>query len=364
MSHYEERLEADLQNLRGRIEDLGERVEKAVADAVRALLTGNRRQAYEIILGDLPINREVRSIDRDCHAFVARHLPTAGHLRFVSSALRLILELERVGDYAATICRQAVQLVETPSGTVARDLELMADQGRRALRQAMAAWNQGNAELARGTVGMAKQASGASHKVFEDLLRAGKEDPRPLRDLFALLVIFNRLNRVVAQAKNICEETLFAVAGESKAPKRYRILFVDATNDGLSQLAEAHARATFPESGEYSSAGWAPAASLEPRCQLFMERHGLDAAGLAPSRLDATYDELASYFVIVSLGGDPRPHLPEIPLHTVLLEWDVGPSAEGLDQERAEKLLEESYRRIAERMRELMETLRGEDLDG
>ncbi len=381
MSHYEARLEADLAKIRGRVKDVGAWVEKAVTEAVHALLAGNRSRSYEIILGDLPINREVRSIDRDCHAFVARHLPSAGHLRFVSSVLRLIVELERIGDYAATICREAVQLSETPTGTVARDLELMADQSRRVLSQAMRGWNEANAELARGTVGMTKQASGASHKVFEDLLREGKEDPRPLKDLFALLVVFNRLDRVIAQAKNICEETLFAVAGETKAPKRYRILFVDQKNDCQSQLAEAYARKAFPESGEYSSAGWAPAEGLEPRCQVFMERHGLDTSGLEPALLEPMHDELASFYVIVSLGpfaplapsaplrgdvgdsGDPRPHIKEMPFHTVLLEWDVGPGPEDMDQERAEKLLEEAYKKIAHHIRQLMETLRGEEAD-
>ncbi len=368
MSHYEERLEADLGKIRARVKDVGARVEKAVAAAVHALLAGNRGKASEIILGDLPINREVRSIDRDCHAFVARHLPSAGHLRFVSSVLRLIVELERIGDYAATISREAVQLSASPAGTVARDLELMADQSGRVLNQAMRAWNEANAELARGTVGMTQQASAASHKVFADLLREGKEDPRPLKDLFALLVVFNRLDRVVAQAKNICEETLFAVAGETKAPKRYRILFVDEKNDCLSQLAEAYARKAFPESGEYASAGWAPAETLEPRCQLFMESHGLDTAGLGPTRLEPTHEELASYYVIVSFGpfappldGGVPSEVPDVPFHTVVLEWNAGPSMDGLDQERTGELLEEAYKRIAHQLRELMEILRGEE---
>ena len=70
---------------------------------MHALLTRDRELAAEVILGDLPINREVRAIDALCHAFVARHLPSAGHLRFVSSVLRLNVELERIGDYAVTI---------------------------------------------------------------------------------------------------------------------------------------------------------------------------------------------------------------------------------------------------------------------
>lgn len=362
MSLYEERLAADVEKIRRRVEDIGARVIQAQKTAVHALLTGDRALAYETILGDHPINREIRSIDRACHAFVARHLPSGSHLRFVSAVLRLGVGLERIGDYASTICRHAVQLSAPPLPAVASDLDLMADQGRRVLEQALAAWNEFNAELARGTIGMARQSAGASHKVFEDLLQEGQEKRPPLKDLFALLVIFNRLNRVIAQAKNICEETIFAVAGETKAPKVYRILFLEEKNDCASQLAEAYAGKAFPTTAACQSAGWAPAEGLEPRCLAFMERNDLDASGLQAKL--PVYEDLADYHVIVSLGGDVRPHLPEIPYHTVVLEWNLGPGIEGMDQERAGKLLAEMFKEIVSRLGELMETLRGEDAAG
>ncbi len=359
MSHYEERLEADLNKIRGRLKAIGAQVEAANKTAVHALLTGDRALAYETIVNDHPINREIRFIDQACHAFVARHLPSAGHLRFVSSALRLGVGLERIGDYASTICREAVQLSAVPSPALARDIDLIADQSRGVLRQAMRAWNEGSADLARGTIGMVSQASAASSKVFKDLLLMGEEREIPLSDLFALLVVFNRFSRVIAQAKNICEETLFAVAGETKAPKVYRILFLDEKNDCASLLAEAYGRKAFSESTACHSAGWAPAESIEPRAQVFMEQRGLDTANLEPEL--PIYEDLADYHVIVSFGGDVRPHLPEVPFHTVVLEWDVGPTLDGMDQQRAEGLLEEMYKEIASRLLGLMETLRGKD---
>ncbi|MCB1033830.1 MAG: hypothetical protein KDD47_08365, partial [Acidobacteria bacterium] len=219
MSHYEARLESDLQKLRQRSHAVGTRVLEAQRRAVQAILHGDRTLAYETILGDLAINREIRSIDKACHAFVAQHLPSAGHLRFVSSALRLHIGLERIGDYAATLCRLAVKLSSPPPAAMVGDIQLMADQSQRVLKQALKAWDEGNAELARGTIGMAKQAASAYDKTFADLLREGQEGSRPIGDLFALQVVLNRLDRVVAQAKNICEETLFAVTGETKAPK-------------------------------------------------------------------------------------------------------------------------------------------------
>ncbi len=108
---------------------------------------------------------------------------------------------------------------------------------------------------------------------------------------------------------------------------------------------------------EPTSAGWAPAEAIEPRVQVFMEQRGLDATGLEPG--PPILEDLADYHVIVSLGGDVRPHLPEIPFHTVVLEWDSGPGLEGMDQERADGLLEDMYKAIADELQGLVETLRG-----
>jgi phosphate transport system protein len=358
MTHYEKRLEEDLTRIRDQVRAVASRVREAVSQSVRALLANDRALANEIILGDLRINREIRAIDQLCHAFVARHLPSAGHLRFVSSVLRLTVALERVGDYAVTIGREAVQLTGAPPPDVARDVELMADQARRLLRESTQAFDEGNAELARGAKAMASQADTVFGRVFADLLREGEAGNRPLKELFALLTVFNALERVTDQAENICEETIFAVTGEAKAPKTYRVLFVDERNDRLSQLAQAFARKAYPASGRYESAGWQPADSLDPHCRAFLERHGYDLAEAQPRRLEPIRSDLAAFHVIVSLGGDLCEHMPEIPFRTVLLEWNIEAGAGS-----PERAIEEAFRQVALKVRELMETLRGADAE-
>ena len=126
MSHYEKRLEEDLSTIRNRIEAVAETIEAALHKAVHATLKGDRRLANQIVLDDKPINREIRAIDKLCYAFIARHLPSAGHLRFVSTVLRLNVELERIGDYAVAIAREAVQLSAAPSGSVGTALFISA----------------------------------------------------------------------------------------------------------------------------------------------------------------------------------------------------------------------------------------------
>lgn len=359
MSHYEERLEHDLERIRESLAGVGVQVEGALRDAVHALLTGNEAQANEIILGDAPINRAVRRLDNLCHKFIAVHLPSAGHLRLISSVMRTAIALERIGDYAVTICREAGQLSKVPDGLVAREIESMADASRSMLHQSMAAFSEGNAEAARATMATADQVERSFDTVFEHLVADDSE--RSKKDLFALLVIFHELERVSDQAKNICEEVVFAVTGESKAPKLYRILFLDEANAGLSQMAEAIARKNFPHSGEFRSAGKRAADAIDPSLETFLLARGCEVKESTPEALDdITTQELADYHIIVSLQGPIKNFVEQVPFHTAALEWDIGALPDASDSEQADRHYEKLYREIALKMRDLMTVLHGE----
>ena len=196
MSHYERRLERDLTEIRESVSDIGRQVLDAFKDAVHCVMVHDKDRAGHLILSDLPINRSVRALDARCHAFVARHLPSAGPLRFVSSVLRMNVALERIGDYAVTIARELVQLSAPVPESVARDIDLMADQAREMLSQALKAFDEESADLARGTKAIAKNLDRTFDRIFRDLVSAGNRDERPLEDLFAILVILNRVSRV------------------------------------------------------------------------------------------------------------------------------------------------------------------------
>jgi len=357
MSHYEQRLEQDLNQIREQVAEVAEQVEIGLKDAMHALLSGNHKMAYATILGDLPINRRVRQIDQLCHSFIALHLPSAGHLRLISSIIRTNIELERIGDYAVTICRESVQMSQPPQGILADKLELISEESRHMLSQAIAAFKDGNAEAAKATKGMAAQIDHAFSSTFSDL--TSEESGFDLKDLMRLFNIFHRLERVAAQAKNICEETLFAVTGETKAPKVYHILFLDEENSSLSQMAEAIAQRNYPNSGHYASAGRYAVTKLNPALTEFMQARGFDLHEHHPKTLDMTTSELNNLHVIVSLQDTVKNYIAEIPFHTVAMEWDVGTLPTGLNPEQTHQRQEELYREIAVRVQDLMQTLRG-----
>jgi len=347
MSLYQSRLEADLETIERRIEAVAEQVRCGLQNAVRGLLTGNHALCYQVVLDDKPINRETRALDTLCHAFVATHFPAAGHLRFISSVLRLDIELERTGDYAVNIAREAVQLSEPPPEDIAADIKLLASQATGMFERAMVCWKERNAEQAKALMPNAYEVEKTYSRVFKDLLQ--ERASRPLKDLFALLDICKNLERVGGQSKNICEETVFTTTGETKEPKVYRILFVDEGNDSLSQLAEAFARKVFPESGAFASVGWKNASELNPEMVQLANAAGLDLGGAVPRSMDEEIGRLSRYHVIIGLTPGIRDHLAKVPFNTVLLEWDL-----------SEADLSEQLREVSASIRTLMETLRGE----
>ena len=113
MSHLEERMEKDLNYIRNWLWKIGDSVEAALRSAKTTLILKDSKLANEVVLGDHPINRDSRQCDRLCHTFIARYLPGAGALREMASTIRVNVILERIGDYAVTICREALQL-DTP----------------------------------------------------------------------------------------------------------------------------------------------------------------------------------------------------------------------------------------------------------
>ncbi len=349
MSHYEERLERDLSQIKQQVALLAGLVEKALDDAVHVLLADNDALAYATILADNRINAVSNELDRLRMSFIGVHLPSGSHLRLMAAVVHANVALERIGDYAVTICREAVQVALLP-GLIEREIELMAGESRQMLKQAVDAFLEGNADKAKATMVIADQVERTFDMAFAHLVGEDFD----VKDLFAYLTVFNSLERVSDQAKNICEDTVFAVTGQSKGPKFFRILFVDEDNSLLGPIAEAIARKNFPEVGEYHSVG-RTAGVTDPQSTALLQELGIDLASHQPQAIPAHHRELATFQIIVSLQGPVKSYVEHIPFHTVALEWEVT-QAGGTSSD-----LRVLSRQIAMRVSNLMTVLRGEE---
>jgi phosphate transport system protein len=361
MSHYEERLERDLSLIKQQATLLAKRVDEALGAAVRALLSGDDKLAYATVLGDQRINAENRKLDKMCHAFIGVHLPSAGHLRLMTAMIHANVALERVGDYAVTIARESVHLAKRPDALIKREVDLLAGESRQMFKQAMCGFIDGNAEKARATMIMADQVERTFDVVFADLVNAGENFS--IEDLFAYLGVFNALERVSDQAKNICEETVFAATGQTKATKVFRILFLDEDNTLLGPIAETVAGKIACGGGEFRSLG-RQAGAMAPEVVGLLQESGVDLARHQPQAMNLSLQDLVDFHVIVSLQGPVKSYVDKVPFHTAALEWDVGGvlAAELPEEQRRERYAT-LVREIAVQVSTMMTTLRGEEAD-
>jgi len=354
MSHLEQRLENDLQNIRSRVIEQARNVQISVNDAVRALQTGNHKLAYATVLNDFPINRTMRSIDRLCHKFIAVHLPSGAHLRLLSSIIRVNIELERMGDYAVVIAREAVQLSSPPRGLMAREIELLTAETLLMLKQSINAFEELNAELAKSTKIMAASMGYNLDVVYQEITE--DTDIQNTKDALALFVIFTQLKRIADQSKNLCEDTIFAVTGQQKTPKVYKILFLDEDNSSLGLLAESIARKNHPDICNYQSAGRTAAENISPELLAFLDSRSVDTSNLTTTRLDEiSAQEISQQHIIISLQGDVSSYIENIPFHSSALEWDISLESDEQDMETL-------YRTLALHISDLLELIHGDEV--
>lgn len=348
MSVYEKRLKADKDHILAQLEKVAKMIDSNLKSAHESFAALDHALASETILRDHPVNRAIRSLDHDCHAFVARHLPSAKHLRFVSSALRLNVELERIGDYAASVGRETVQLGQLPKPEILEQIDSLSSDSRELLRKAVKAFTSGSAGLATQTIEKAKRLEPRFTKSFQALTREENAAPLSASDLTAVLVILNRFSRVRAQAKNVAEETLFVVTGQPFSSKRYQVLFVDLEGHSLAPLAAAYASKAFPESGEYTAAALSPLGTIKSNIISTALENGLSLTSPQSLALQ-DIEDLSKYSVIVALEKGVRGRLLPLPFHSLLLQR----------QQDLNKQPDEILRGITDLISTLMTTLSG-----
>ncbi len=357
MTHLEERLEHDLNEIRDHIARMGTDVEQALGSAFHALEHNDDKEAFKTILSDLPINRHMRQIDRLCHAFIAVHLPSAGHLRLISSVIRANIILERIGDYAVTIAREAVQLGDVPEGYLSSEMKTIGAEAKAILSEAISSFNSSNAERARHAITMASQVEHEMDGIYAELLDHGDVEGGCSRDTMIYLIIFSQLKRVADQAKNLAEEAIFIETGETKKPKVYRILFLDDDNSTLGPMAAAIADGSFHDRGQFTTAGIKPATGLDSNMVAFMQSRGFNLADTTPREADTGRESLSDYHVIVGLNQKVMKTVGKIPFRTSALNWMKLEVPTDDSQEAWESL----YKNLALQIRELMELLRGDE---
>jgi phosphate transport system protein len=362
--HLDELVQRDVDVLRRRLRRMADLVLKALEDAVTALEKRDRKLAYSVVLTDNRIDVLEGHIDRLCQEFLVRHMPVAGHLRFVVSLAKVNSELERAGDYAETIARRAVALSTATEVPALDKLVEMSGVAFGMLRNAVDAFVRSDVDLATKVLDDDAQVNERNRVLFHELShpKSGEQD---LTTRFVLLGVLNRLERVADRACNVAEEAIYVVKGEvlRHLPRHdLRVLFLCNQNACRSQMAEAIARAQAPAHFIFTSAGTDPG-PLDPGAVRFMAAKGLDISRQRSKGLSEV-GSLDDYHVVVTLSQEAKEACPPVPYRAVALNWEIpDPSKATGTPEEIDAAYGAVFDELDTKIGELLESLRGAHAD-
>jgi phosphate transport system protein len=323
-THFEDSLQRDIDRLCERLSRMAQLTEHALRQSIKALMEKNRELAYAVILRDQYIDECEKEIDRLCLEFLVRQQPVATPLRFAYSAIKINLELERIGDYAESIARQALKLSAVKGPLPFDRFREMADLSIPMVRDAVNAFIKQDGDLARKTIATEQTVDVLKSRLNQDLIRMFRENVFPLEALNPLITLARRLERVSDQARNICMETLYTCTGDyAKHPGTdiMRLLFVDEHNSCRSQMAEAIANSLRQGRFVFGSAGLDPQ-PVDPRTIAFMKSKGFDISRMTPKQL-AQVPNLDHYKVVVALAKEAEQAFPKRPQKVIMVDWTI-----------------------------------------
>jgi phosphate transport system protein len=208
--HFHEELDA----LRQTLLAMGGLVEDQIRRAMRALLERDDVLAQEVIDRDRQVNTYDVEVDEQCVELLALHQPAASDLRFITTAMKIVTDLERIGDQAVNIAQRVLELNRDPQLKPYIDLPRMADKAQRMVKESLDAFVAGDTALARQVCGADAEVDALKEQIFRELLTFMMEDPRTIPRAIRIILISRFLERVADHATNIAEMVIYLVEGK------------------------------------------------------------------------------------------------------------------------------------------------------
>jgi phosphate transport system protein len=208
--HFHEELEALKQTLLA----MGGLVEDQIHRAMRALLERDDVIAQDVIERDRQVNAYDVEVDEQCVNLLALHQPAASDLRFITTAMKIVTDLERIGDQAVNIAQRALELNREPQLKPYIDLPRMADRAQRMVKESLDAFVAGDTALARRVCAEDAEVDALKEQIFRELLTFMMEDPRTVSRAIRVILISRFMERVADHATNIAEMVIYLVEGK------------------------------------------------------------------------------------------------------------------------------------------------------
>lgn len=226
-NHISQRFDKELDAVKSQLTEMGGIVEQQVRDAIQALLEVDSELAERVVKNDRAINKMEVRIDESCALILARRQPAAGDLRLVLTIIKIITDLERVGDEADKMATQAIALAEegrAPRGYV--EIRHIGQHVTRMLSEALDCFVRQDADLALKVAQEDKAVDLEYGTALREMMTYMMEDPKSISRVMSIMWSLRALERIGDHSRNIAEHVIYLVKGD------------DVRHLGLKKMAE------------------------------------------------------------------------------------------------------------------------------
>jgi phosphate transport system protein len=213
--HISGQFNAELESLRNHMLEMGGKVEQQLSNAIEALVNMDSGRAELIINLDHEVNQMEMNIDDQCSSILARRQPAASDLRLVVAIIKVNTDLERIGDEAAKVARQAVRLSEagnSPSNFV--EIRHIGTHVADMLRRSLDAFARLDVDMAVDVVKNDTVVDREYGSALRSLMTFMMEDPRSIGSIINEMWALRSLERIGDHASNIAEHVVYLVRGQ------------------------------------------------------------------------------------------------------------------------------------------------------
>jgi len=212
--HIYKAFDMELKELKEKLLHEAGLVERAIQDAIKALLERTSDIARKVIEDDHLINALEVEIDEFCVRLLALRQPAARDLRFITTAIKINYDLERIGDMAVNICERVLELNQEPQLKPYIDLPTMASIVQTMVKESLDAFVKEDVPLALKVTQDDARVDSYHDQIFRELLTYMMQDTRTISRATRLLFISKNLERMADHAVNIAELVIFMVEGK------------------------------------------------------------------------------------------------------------------------------------------------------
>jgi phosphate transport system protein len=207
----ETHFQKELEELKENLLKMAVMVDEAIRDSVRSLVKRDSDLAQKVFEGEDRINKMEITIDDMCLRLLALRQPMAVDLRFITSAMKIVTDLERMGDQAVNIAERAISLNQDPQLKPYIDIPRMAEIAQSMVKDVLDAFVTRNSKLARSVCERDDLVDGLNDQVFRELLTYMMSDPKTTTRAVHLMIVSRCLERIADHATNIAEDVIFMV---------------------------------------------------------------------------------------------------------------------------------------------------------